>query len=163
MKNPNPDPAKHRDIPIWNAEDWFYEDIEIGKRILGHGLVPIIEPEVTITITDKAEAEDLLLAELTKHLDALAADQRVMLKLTLPEKANHYQSLVNHPRVLRVVALSGGYYRAEANERLAANTGVIASFSRALTEGLSAQQSDADFNTTLAATIDSIYAASKAG
>jgi len=139
------------------------QQFEIGKLILGHGLIPIIEPEVTISITDKAAAEDLLLAELTKQLDALDDSQDVMLKLTLPETANHYKSLVDHPRVMQVVALSGGYSRDEANARLAQNTGVIASFSRALSEGLSAQQSDAEFDAMLAATIDSIYQASVAG
>ncbi|MEO0694318.1 MAG: fructose bisphosphate aldolase [Pseudomonadota bacterium] len=139
------------------------QQFEIGKQILGHGLIPILEPEVTITIADKAQAEDILLAELTKHLDALPDDTQVMLKLSLPTKANQYKSLVDHPAVMRVVALSGGYARDEANALLAQNTGVIASFSRALTEGLSAQQSDDDFNATIAATIDSIYAASVAG
>ncbi|MGA1233519.1 MAG: class I fructose-bisphosphate aldolase, partial [Lutimaribacter sp.] len=134
-----------------------------GKQILAHGLVPIIEPEVTISIADKAQAEDMLLAALTAQLNALPAGTEVMLKLTLPEVANHYKSLVEHPAVMRVVALSGGYSRDESNSRLAQNTGVIASFSRALTEGLSAQQSDADFNATIAATIDSIYQASIAG
>lgn len=139
------------------------QQFEIGKQILAHGLMPILEPEVTITIADKAQAEDMLLAALTKHLDALPDGQQIMLKLTLPETANLYQSLVDHPKVLRIVALSGGYDRTEANSRLAQNTGIIASFSRALTEGLSAQQSDDDFNTTLADTIDAIYQASVAG
>jgi fructose-bisphosphate aldolase class I len=139
------------------------QQFDVGRQILGHGLVPIIEPEVTISISDKAEAEALLLSELTKQLDALPEGKDVMLKLTLPETANHYSELVDHPRVMRVVALSGGYSRAEANERLSQNTGVIASFSRALTEGLSAQQSDAEFNSEIASTIDSIYQASCAG
>ena len=139
------------------------QQFEVGRQILGHGLVPIIEPEVTISIADKAEAEDILLAELTKHLDALPADQQVMLKLTLPEKDNLYKSLVDHPRVMRVVALSGGYSREEACERLGRQTGMIASFSRALSEGLSAQQSDEQFNTTLAGSIDNICTASTAG
>ncbi len=139
------------------------QQFEVGKQILSHGLMPIIEPEVTITISDKAEAEDILLAELTKQLDMVAADQQVMLKLSLPEKANQYQSLVEHPRVMRVVALSGGYSREEANHRLCQNTGMIASFSRALTEGLSANQTDADFDAQLAGTIDSIFDASCAG
>ena len=134
-----------------------------ARRILAAGLVPIIEPEVTITIPDKAEAEALLLARLTAHLDALPEWAEVMLKLTLPETPNLYAPLVDHPRVLRVVALSGGYSREEANARLAQNRGVIASFSRALTEGLSADQSEAEFNATLAATIDAIRAASVAG
>jgi fructose-bisphosphate aldolase class I len=105
----------------------------------------------------------LLLTEITKHLDALPDGQQIMLKLTLPETANQYASLVDHPKVLRIVALSGGYDRDEANSRLAQNAGVIASFSRALTEGLSAQQDDDAFNTKLSATIDSIYTASVAG
>ena len=139
------------------------QQFEVAKQILGHGLMPIVEPEVTISISDKAEAEDLLLAEITKQLDALPDGQQVMLKLTLPETDNLYKPLVDHPKVQRVVALSGGYSREEANARLARQTGMIASFSRALTEGLSAQQSDEEFNATLAASIDSIYQASKAG
>ena len=139
------------------------QQFEVGKQILGHGLVPIIEPEVTISIPDKAEAEDLLLAEITKQLDSVPAGKQVMLKLTLPAKANLYKPLVDDPRVMRVVALSGGYSRDEANAKLAQNTGMIASFSRALTEGLSAQQSDADFDAMLADTIDSIFEASRAG
>ncbi|WKG00910.1 fructose bisphosphate aldolase [Mycolicibacterium sp. HK-90] len=139
------------------------QQFEVAKQVLSHGLIPIIEPEVTISIADKAEAEDLLRDEITKNLDALPADQKVMLKLTLPTVANHYQSLVEHPKVMRVVALSGGYSRDEANKLLAENTGVIASFSRALTEGLSAQQSDDEFNATLDKSIQSIYNASVAG
>ena len=139
------------------------QQFDVAHQVLAHGLIPIIEPEVTISIADKAEAEDILLAEIAKHLDAVPAGQEVMLKLTLPEKANLYQPLVDHPAVMRVVALSGGYSREEANTRLSQNTGVIASFSRALTEGLSAQQSDEAFNSTIAATIDSIYVASVAG
>ena len=139
------------------------QQFDVGRQILGHGLVPIIEPEVTISIADKAAAEDILLAEILKQLDALGADKQIMLKLTLPETANLYKPLVDHPRVMRVVALSGGYSREEACRRLSENTGMIASFSRALTEGLSAQQSDEDFNKTLGESIDSIYQASKAG
>ncbi|MEO0568112.1 MAG: fructose bisphosphate aldolase [Pseudomonadota bacterium] len=139
------------------------QQFEIGKTILSHGLVPIIEPEVTISIADKAEAEEMLLTEIMAQLNALPDDQDVMLKLTLPETANLYKPLVDHPRVLRVVALSGGYSRDEANARLAQNTGVVASFSRALTEGLSAQQSDTEFNTAIASSIESIYQASVAG
>lgn len=139
------------------------QQFEVGLQILGHGLVPIIEPEVNITIADKAEAEDILLAEITKQIETVPGDQQVMLKLSLPENANQYKSLVDHPRVMRVVALSGGYSREEANRRLCQNTGMIASFSRALTEGLSAQQSDSDFDTMLASTIDSIFDASCAG
>ncbi|MFN3609474.1 MAG: fructose bisphosphate aldolase [Hyphomonas sp.] len=139
------------------------QQFDVGRQILGHGLMPIIEPEVTITIPDKAEAEEILLAEILKQLDALGADKQVMLKLSLPEKANLYKPLVDHPRVMRVVALSGGYSREEANRKLSENTGIIASFSRALTEGLSAQQADGDFNGVLAETIDCICEASKAG
>lgn len=139
------------------------QQFEIGSQIIGHGLMPIIEPEVTITIPDKAEAEAMLRDAILTHLDALPENQQVMLKLTLPEQDNLYQPLVDHPRVMRVVALSGGYARDEANARLARNSGVIASFSRALTEGLSAQQSDGEFDQTLRATIDSIYHASVAG
>ena len=134
------------------------QQFDIGNQVLSHGLVPIIEPEVTISIAD-----DILLVEITRRLDALPEDRQVMLKLTLPEKANQYKSLVDHPRVMRVVALSGGYSREEANTRLSQNSGIIASFSRALTEGLSAQQDDAAFNNTIAGTIDSIYSASVAG
>ena len=139
------------------------QQFEVGHQILSHGLVPIIEPEVTISIADKAAAEDMLLAEITKHVDALPEGKEIMLKLTLPETANLYKPLIDHPRVMRVVALSGGYSRDEANGRLSRNTGMIASFSRALSEGLSAQQSDADFDAMLADTIDSIYQASIAG
>ena len=139
------------------------QQFDVGRQILGHGLVPIIEPEVTISIADKAAAEDILLAEILKQLDALGADKQIMLKLTLPETANLYKPLVDHPRVMRVVALSGGYSREEACRRLSENTGMIASFWRALTEGLSAQQSDAEFDSALAASIDSICAASMAG
>ena len=139
------------------------QQFEIGQQILSHDLMPILEPEVTITIADKAAAEDMLLAEITKHLDALPEGTQVMLKLSLPENPNQYLSLVDHPKVLRIVALSGGYDRAEANTRLAQNKGIIASFSRALTEGLSAEQDDTVFNAVLAGTIDSIHAASVAG
>ena len=139
------------------------QQFEVARQVLGHGLIPIIEPEVTISISDKAEAEDILRDELTKHLDRLPDGQQVMLKLTLPTVANHYQSLVDHPKVLKVVALSGGYSREEANALLAKNAGVIASFSRALTEGLSAQQSDEEFNATLDKSIQTIHDASVAG
>ena len=139
------------------------QQFEIGAQIIAHGLVPILEPEVSITISDKAEAENLLRDAILTHLDALPTDQTVMLKLTLPDTANLYHRLCQHPRVLSVVALSGGYSRAEANARLAQNSQMIASFSRALTEGLSAQQSDAEFDQTLAQTIDEIYRASIAG
>jgi fructose-bisphosphate aldolase class I len=139
------------------------QQFEIGRQILGHGLVPIIEPEITISIPDKSEAENILRDAIAAQLDALPDGSEVMLKLTLPETANLYAPLVEHPRVLRVVALSGGYSRDEATARLARNRGVIASFSRALTEGLSAQQSEAEFNATLARAIDEIHAASVAG
>ena len=136
------------------------QQFEIGKQICAKGLVPIIEPEVDIKCPDKAAAEDLLLAELIKHLDKLSDDQNVMLKLTLPEKAGLYTPLTNHPRVVRVVALSGGYSRDHANEVLAKNPNVIASFSRALSEGLTAQQSDAQFDAMIDKTIQAIYDAS---
>ena len=139
------------------------QQFDVARQVLAAGLVPIIEPEVTISIADKAEAEEMLLAALKRHLDALQGEAQVMLKLTLPSKANLYAPLVDHPRVLKVVALSGGYSRDEANALLAQNRGMIASFSRALTEGLSAQQSDAEFDATLAGAIDSIYRASVAG
>jgi fructose-bisphosphate aldolase class I len=131
-----------------------------GRRILAAGLVPIIEPEVDIHCPDKRRAEELLLAELTAELDRQPKDQPVLLKLTLPEVDGFYDSLVAHPAVLRVVALSGGYSREESNARLSRNKGVIASFSRALTEGLSARQSDDEFNSVLDSTIQSIYDAS---
>jgi fructose-bisphosphate aldolase class I len=136
------------------------QQFEIGKRIIAAGLVPIIEPEVDIHCPDKAAAESMLLARLMAELDALDEDAQVMLKLTLPETDGFYRPCVEHPRVLRVVALSGGYSRDEANARLARNAGVVASFSRALSEGLSAQQSDEAFNTALDASIESIYQAS---
>ena len=139
------------------------QQFDIARQVIGHGLIPIIEPEITISIPDKAAAEDLLLAAILRQLDALSADQNVMLKLTLPETANIYQPLADHPRVMRVVALSGGYSRDEANARLRENALVVASFSRALTEGLSAQQSDDAFNALLGSAIDAIYDASVAG
>ena len=139
------------------------QQFAISSDIIDAGLMPILEPEVSISIADKAEAEDKLSAALLGRLNQLPTDQQVTLKLTLPETANHYQELINHPRVLRVVALSGGYSRTEANGKLAQNIGMIASFSRALTEGLSAQQSDADFNHALGQSINGIYQASVAG
>ncbi len=135
----------------------------IGEQIIGHGLMPILEPEINITIADKADAEDILLAEIKSALDALPADQQIMLKLTLPESANQYKALVDHPRVMKVVALSGGYNREEANAKLAQNSGMIASFSRALTEGLNAQQDEAAFNDMIGGAIENIYQASIAG
>jgi len=137
------------------------QQFEIARQILAAGLVPIIEPEVDIKSPEKADAEALLKTEILSHLDQLGADDHVMLKLTLPEADDFYLDLVKHPKVLRVVALSGGYSREEANARLARNHGVIASFSRALTEGLSAQQSDEEFEKTLDATIQSIFEASR--
>jgi len=137
------------------------QQFDVGRQILAAGLVPIIEPEVDIHSPEKAKAEDLLLASMKAQLDSLADDQNVMLKLTLPETDGFYTPMVQHPRVLRVVALSGGYSRDEANERLAKQPGVVASFSRALTEGLSAQQSDEEFNATLDASIGSIFDASR--
>jgi fructose-bisphosphate aldolase class I len=134
------------------------QQFELGCEVLAKGLVPILEPEVTISIEDKAAAEEILLASIQKHLEG--QDEAIMLKLSLPTKANLYRPLIEHPKVLRVVALSGGYARDEANAKLAENHGMIASFSRALTEGLSAQQSDAEFNATISGTIDGIHAAS---
>lgn len=136
------------------------QQFEIGRQIIAAGLVPIIEPEVDINSPEKAAAEDLLKAALLDQLATLVDDEVVMLKLTLPTTDNLYAELVSHPRILRVVALSGGYSRAEANTLLARNKGVVASFSRALTEGLSAQQTEAEFNDTLDASIESIYQAS---
>ena len=136
------------------------QQYEIGRQIIAAGLVPIIEPEVDINSPEKAAAEDLLKAALLDQLATLVDDEVVMLKLTLPTTDNLYAELVSHPRILRVVALSGGYSRAEANTLLARNKGVVASFSRALTEGLSAQQTEAEFNDTLDASIESIYQAS---
>jgi len=139
------------------------QQFEIGRQIASQGLVPILEPEVNITIADKARAEKILKAALIEQLDNLPSNQSVMLKLTLPEVPNHYFELCKHPRVLSVVALSGGYSRAEANERLAQNKSVIASFSRALTEGLSAQQNDGEFDQTLSKSINEIKQASISG
>lgn len=139
------------------------QQFAIGAQVAAKGLMPILEPEVTISIADKPQAEALLRDALLKGLDALPKGQKVMLKLTLPTVENFYAPLVDHPNVLKVVALSGGYSRDEANAILAKNRGIIASFSRALTEGLSAQQSDAEFNSALGAAISSIHAASVAG
>lgn len=139
------------------------QQFEVGHQVLRHGLVPILEPEVTISIPDKAEAEAILREEITKQLDTVPEGQRVMIKLSLPSEVNYYRPLIEHPKVMRVVALSGGYSREEANELLAKNAGLIASFSRALTEGLSADQTDEQFNATLDKAIQSIYDASVAG
>ena len=136
------------------------QQFEIGKEIIAGGLVPIIEPEVNIKSPQKAEAEDYLKKQLLEYANSLNGDQNIMLKLSLPTQANLYKELVDHPRVVRVVALSGGYSREDANKMLAQNTGVIASFSRALAEGLTAQQSEAEFDAMLDATIQSIYEAS---
>ena len=136
------------------------QQVAVGRQILGHGLVPIIEPEVDIHSPNKAEAEGLLRTALLAELDRQPTDQPVMLKLTLPDTDDFYLELVKHPSVLRVVALSGGYSRDDANEKLSRNHGMIASFSRALTEGLSAKQSDTEFDAALDSAIASIYAAS---
>lgn len=136
------------------------QQFEIGRQIIAAGLVPIIEPEVDINIADKAEAEVILKAELKKHIALLSPDQKIMLKLTIPTVANFYADLMDLAPVVRVVALSGGYARKLANELLAKNSGLIASFSRALAEGLSFQQTDAEFNATLAKTIEETYQAS---
>ena len=140
--------------------DVVKQQFEIGKEILNAGLVPIIEPEVDIKSPEKSDAEILLKAEILDQLNSLAGEQNVMLKLTLPNETGFYAELVKHPRVVRVVALSGGYSREDANKKLAQNHGVIASFSRALTEGLSAQQSETQFNGALDAAIQAIYQAS---
>jgi len=137
------------------------QQFAIGRQILAAGLVPIIEPEVDIHSPEKAEAERLLKAAIVRNLESIADDQQIMLKVTLPDEDNFYGELVNHPKVLKVAALSGGYSRDDANARLARNTGVVASFSRALTEGLSAQQSDAEFDDALDVAISSIFEASK--
>jgi fructose-bisphosphate aldolase, class I len=136
------------------------QQYEVGRQIQAAGLVPILEPEIDIHSPDKAEAESLLRDSLLAGLDSVPQDPPVMFKLTLPETDDFYRALVDHPRVLKVVALSGGYSRDEANARLARNPGVVASFSRALTEGLSAHQSDDEFNAALDEAISSIYAAS---
>ncbi len=142
------------------VEEVVAQQFELGKEIIAGGLVPIIEPEVNIKSVEKAKAEELLKVSLLKHLNKLSDAQTVMLKLSIPTQANLYQELVAHPRVLKVVALSGGYSRDEANSLLAKNKGIIASFSRALTEGLSAKQSDDQFDALLDSTIQSIYNAS---
>jgi fructose-bisphosphate aldolase class I len=136
------------------------QQLAVGRQVLSHGLVPILEPEVDINSPQKAEAEDLLRSALLGALDTLGEGELVMLKLTLPEEDDFYRPLVEHRNVLQVVALSGGYSRNDANARLARNPGVIASFSRALTEGLSAQQSDEEFDAALDSAIQSIYDAS---
>ena len=137
------------------------QQFEVGKQILAAGLVPIIEPEVDIHSQQKAEAEALLKLEILTQLNLLSEGQEVMLKLTLPDQANFYKELVDNPRVLKVVALSGGYTRNDANAKLSENQGMIASFSRALTEGTSAKQSKEEFEALLDTAIDGIYTASK--
>jgi fructose-bisphosphate aldolase class I len=136
------------------------QQFEFGQQILEHGLMPIIEPEVDIHCPDKELAEELLVESIGNHLAGLSGDAQVMLKLTLPSVDDFFLPLVGHPKVLRVVALSGGYSRDDSNAILTRNHGVIASFSRALTEGLTAQMSDAEFDAALDATIASIFAAS---
>jgi len=136
------------------------QQFDVAAQIAGHGLMPIIEPEISIKSPDKAGAEAILLAELTSHLDALPESRQVMLKLTIPEVPDFYSALIDHKRVARVVALSGGYTRADACRRLTSNHRMIASFSRALTEGLTHSMSDAEFDAALAAFIDEIYQAS---
>jgi fructose-bisphosphate aldolase, class I len=137
------------------------QQFEVGRQVLSHGLVPILEPEIDIHSPEKAQAEELLKPALISGLDGVPDGQQVMFKLTLPEADGFYQELVDHPKVLRVVALSGGYSREEANARLSRNPGVVASFSRALTEGLTAQQTEEDFDTLLDDAVSSIFAASK--
>ena len=136
------------------------QQFEIGKQILAAGLVPILEPEVDINSTDKEQSEKILKEEMLKHLDLLNEDQNVMIKITIPTEDNYFKELIDHPRVVRVVALSGGYKRDDANKKLAANTGLIASFSRALSEGVNASQTDEEFNAMLENSIKGIYEAS---
>ena len=150
IKEPNPAGIK---AIAQQQFDW-------GKQVLSHGLVPILEPEVDIKSANKAECEKLLKKELLAGLDALPEGQQVIFKLTIPDVDGFYSDLIKHPKTARVVALSGGYSRDEACAKLAKNPGMIASFSRALTEGLSAQQSDGDFNTQLKSAVDKIYNAS---
>lgn len=137
------------------------QQFAIGKLILGHGLCPILEPEVDIKSPEKEAIEDILKEELLKGLNALDESQNIMIKLSLPTKVNLYKELTSHPRCVRLVALSGGYSRDEANQILSQQEGMIASFSRALLEGLAYEQDQADFDKTLAATVESIYVASK--
>jgi fructose-bisphosphate aldolase class I len=141
--------------------DIVKQQFEVGSQISGHGLCPILEPEVDINSPEKAAAEAILKKEMIAHLDALPAGQSVMVKLTLPEESGFYKDVIDHPKMLKVVALSGGYSRDEANSRLTANHGMIASFSRALTQGLSAGQSDSEFNGLLDSAIESIFQASR--
>jgi len=138
------------------------QQFSIGRQIVAKGLVPILEPEVDIHCPEKQKAEDILRTQLLKSLDGLSADELVMLKLTLPETGDHYKECIEHKNILKVVALSGGYDRQEANRRLAQNSGMVASFSRALLEGLQAQMSDQEFENKLDDSIESIYSASAA-
>ena len=139
------------------------QQFEVGKQIIAAGLCPIIEPEVDIHSADKESIEEILKKELMDHLNQLDSTENVMLKLSLPTRVNHYKELMDHPRCVRVVALSGGYSRDEANEILSKQAGMIASFSRALLEGLAYEQSDSDFDNVLAGTVDAIYNASIKG
>tara|TARA_A100001391_G_scaffold46046_1_gene27091 strand:- start:10257 stop:11147 length:891 start_codon:yes stop_codon:yes gene_type:complete len=139
------------------------QQFAVGEQVIAHGMMPILEPEYTITATDRAEGEDILKAEILKQLDAMDEGKQVMLKLSIPAKANQYKELVDHPKVLKVVALSGGFTRAEACVELAKNTGMIASFSRALLGDLRAQMSDAEFDASLGEAVGSICDASIAG
>src|SRR5688572_16615471 len=143
-----------------SIKDIVRQQFEVAEQISAAGLVPIIEPEVDIHCPDKAEAEEVLKAAILEEINELSADQLVMFKLTLPEQDDFYAACISHPNVVRVVALSGGYTRAEANNRLRRNHGMVASFSRALVEGLTAQQSDAEFNALLDAYVQSIFEAS---
>lgn len=136
------------------------QQFEVGRQVSAAGLVPILEPEIDIKAPDKREAEKMLRDALLEGIEKVPADQPIMLKITIPDEDDFYRPLIEHPRMLKVVALSGGYSRDEANEKLARNPGVIASFSRALTEGLSARQSEQEFNAALDEAIDSIYQAS---
>jgi fructose-bisphosphate aldolase class I len=143
-----------------SIKDIVNQQFDAARQIIAVGLVPIIEPEVDIHCPEKAKAEGLLKAAILEQLNELPVDQLVMLKLTLPEQDDFYSECVSHPKVVRVVALSGGYTREEGNNRLRRNHGIVASFSRALVEGLSAQQSDAEYNALLDAFIQSIFEAS---
>ncbi|MFC0015042.1 MULTISPECIES: fructose bisphosphate aldolase [Allobacillus] len=136
------------------------QQFEVAKHIINAGLVPIVEPEVDINSSDKEKCEEMLNEEILKHVNALSEDENIMLKLTIPTKANLYKELIEHPRVVRFVALSGGYSREEANEKLKENDGMIASFSRALVSDLNVDQTDEEFNKTLQEAVDSIYDAS---
>lgn len=136
------------------------QQFEVGKQILAAGLVPILEPEVDINSKDKEQSEKILKEEMLKQLDSLNEDQNVMIKITIPTEDNYYKEMIDHPRVVRVVALSGGYKRDDANQKLAANNGLIASFSRALSEGVNANQTDEEFNAMLENSIKDIYEAS---